>query len=143
MKKGIDFTGIAAIPFVHDGNGEYVVGLRTEKCRDEHNCWEPIGGGGLKVGETIEETLHRELIEELGTSPVKIESLGYREVFREVDGKKSHWIMFDFKVQVDRTEVKIMEPEMCSELRWCKPNEVPKPMLSAFPAFLEKYKDKL
>jgi len=143
MKKGIDNIGIAVIPFAHDGQGNYVVGLRTKKCRDEHNVWEPTGGGGLKHGETIEEGVIREMKEELGVTPFNLKSLGVREVFRDIDGQKSHWIMFDYKVQVDPSQVKIMEPDKCSELRWCKPEDIPHPQHSQFPIFIEANKDKL
>lgn len=141
MIKGIDFIGIAVIPFIHDGEGNYVVGLRTNKCRDEHDRWEPTGGGGVKIGETTEEAVLREVQEELGTKPFNIIALGHREVFREHEGKITHWICFDFKAQVDPTKVKIMEPDKCAELRWCKHTEIPEPMVSQFPLFLEKHKD--
>ena len=143
MKKGIDYIGIAVVPFAHDGKGNYVLGLRTENCRDEHNRWEPTGGGGLEHGETIEGAISREIQEEIAAKPFNFEYLGMREVFREHEGKKTHWITFDYKVQVDPEKVKIMEPEMCAELRWCKIHEIPEPMHSQFPIFLERYKDKL
>lgn len=141
MTKGVDYIGATVVPFSHDGNGKYLLGLRTEKCRDEQGCWEPTGGGGLEHGETIEEGLIREVQEEIGTKPFNIEYLGFREVFREANGKKTHWLVFDYKVQVKPEEVKIMEPEMCSELRWCAIDEIPEPAHSQFPIFLEKYKE--
>lgn len=143
MKKGIDYIGVAVVPFAHDGQGNYVLGLRTENCRDEHNRWEPTGGGGLEHGESIEEAIKREVKEEIGTTPFNLEYLGVREVFREHDGQKTHWLAFDYKVEVKPEEVKIMEPHMCAELRWCKIDEIPEPMHSQFPFFLDKYKDKL
>lgn len=142
MINGQDNIGVFVIPIAHDGSGNYVVGLRTEKCRDEHNCWEPTGGG-VEFGETLEEAVVREVQEEVGAKPFNIEYLGLREVFREHKGKKTHWIAFDYRVQVDPTEVKIMEPEKCAELKWCTIDKIPTPMHSQFPLFLERYKDKL
>lgn len=143
MKKGIDYVGVAIIPFVHDSQGNYVVGFRTENCRDNRNTWEPTGGGGLKFGETVEDGVRREIKEELGADVVNMERLGVREVFRELDGEKTHWIMFDYKVEVDPQQVKIVEPDKCAELRWVKPDAIPEPMMDGFPQFLEAYKEKL
>ena len=143
MIKGVDYTGIAVVPISHDGKGKYLLGKRTDKCRDEHNRWEPTGGGGVEVGEELESALVRELKEEIGATPFNIEYLGMRQVFREHDGKKTHWIAFDYRVQVDPNEVKIMEPDMCSELSWFALGDFPEPQHSQFPIFLEKYKDQL
>lgn len=143
MTKGEDYIGVAIVPFLHDGEGNYLVSLRTENCRDEQHTWEPLGGGGLKFGETIEEGIVREVLEETGAKPFNFQYLGLREVFREHEGKKTHWLAFDYVAQVKREEVKIMEPDKCAEIRWCKPNEIPEPMHSQFPLFLERYKDTL
>lgn len=143
MRKGLDYIGVAVVPFLHDGKGNYLLSLRTDKCRDEHNTWEPLGGGGLKFGETLEEAMLREVKEETGAVPFNFEYLGLREVFREHDGCKTHWLAFDYRAQVNPEHVSIMEPDMCAEIRWCTPDEIPKPMHSQFPIFLERYKDKL
>ena len=143
MKKGYDYIGQAAVTMCHDGNGKYLLGLRSDKCRDEHLRWDPIGSGGIEFGDTIEETIHKEVKEECNADVLKIERLGVREVFREIDGKQSHWIQHDFKVQIDPSQVKINEPDKCLELRWCTIDEIPEPRHSQFPIFLEMYKDKL
>lgn len=143
MQRGIDHIGVAVVPFSHDGNGKYLLGLRTDKCRDEQGRWEPTGGGSIEHGEALEEALIREVREEIGAKPFNIEFLGFREVFREFDGKRTHWVAFDYRVQVDPAEVRIMEPEMCAQLRWCAIDAIPEPAHSQFPVFLEKYKDKL
>lgn len=143
MKKGLDYIGVAVIPFVHDGKGNYLVGLRTENCRDEHNKWEPIGGGGVEVGETLEQAIKREVKEETGATAEKVELMGMRECFRNLDGKDTHWIMYDYKVLVNPQEVYIVEPDMCAEIRWVKPNEVPEPMMNGFAEFLEINANKL
>jgi 8-oxo-dGTP diphosphatase len=143
MQKGVDYIGVAIVPFLHDGNGRYLVGLRTDKCRDEHFTWEPLGGGGLKFGETIEEAIVREVLEETGAKPFNFKYLGFREVHREHEGKKTHWLAFDYQAQVNPETIKIMEPEKCAEIRWCTVTEIPTPMHSQFPLFLERYKDRL
>ncbi len=143
MQKGVDYIGVAVVPFLHDGQGNYLLSLRTDKCRDEHFCWEPLGGGGLKFGELIEDAILREVQEEAGAKPFNLEYLGLREVQREHEGKKTHWLAFDYRAQVNPEEVKIMEPEKCTEIRWCTIEEIPNPLHSQFPLFLERYRDRL
>lgn len=143
MQNGVDFIGNAAVTLCHDGKGKYLLGLRSDKCRDEHFKWDPIGTGGIEFGDTIETTIRREVKEECGADVLHIEFIGTREVFRENEGKITHWIQFDHLVQIDPAQVKIMEPDKCLELRWCTMDEIPEPRHSQFPFFLEKYKDRL
>lgn len=143
MRKGENYIGVAIVPFLHDGNGKYLLSLRTENCRDEQHTWEPLGGGGLKFGETLEEGIFREVLEETGAKPFNFEPLGLREVFREHEGKRTHWLAFDYRAQVKRDDVKIMEPDKCAEIRWCTIKEIPEPMHSQLPVFLERHKNKL
>jgi ADP-ribose pyrophosphatase YjhB (NUDIX family) len=143
MKKGIDFPGISVVAICHNGEGKYLLELRSDKCRDEHGRWSNVGAGGLEAHESLEEALRREIKEECGADVLDIEPLGYREVFRETDAGRTHWIAFDFRVQIKPDMVSITEPEMCLEQRWFKLEEFPEPLHSQFPYFLEKYKDKI
>jgi ADP-ribose pyrophosphatase YjhB (NUDIX family) len=143
MQKGVNYIGIAMVPFLHDGAGNYLVGLRTDKCRDEHHTWEPLGGGAVIFGESISDAIVREVKEETGAEPFNLEYLGHREVFREHSSTPTHWIAFDYKAEVDRASVKIMEPDKCAEIRWCTIANLPDPLHSQFPLFLERYRDTL
>ncbi|MCA9366136.1 NUDIX hydrolase [Candidatus Kaiserbacteria bacterium] len=143
MKKGIDFIGVGVVCLCHDGNKRYLLGLRSDQCRDEHFKWDPIGSGGIKHGETIEDAVRREVLEEVGTSPLDLERIGMRETFRELDGQKYHWIQFDYLVRIDPNQVSNPEPEKCLEMRWCSIDEFPeeKDLHSQFPKFLNTYKE--
>ena len=143
MQKGFDHIGVSVIPFCHDGNGNYLVSQRGEGCKDERGAWEPVGGGSVEQNESLEDAVRREIKEECGADVTHIEFMGFREVFRTIDGKQSHWIAFDFKVEIDPAHVSITEPEKCTELRWCTPAQIPEPQHSQFPLFLEKYKELL
>lgn len=131
--------------FCHDGKGNYLVAKRSQNCRDEQGLWDP-GGGGLKFGEKIEDAVYREMREEYATSPLAIEHLGYRDVFREQNGLPTHWVAHDFRVLVDPAEVKIGEPHKCDELRWGTIEEIKSlgdELHSQFPAFFAKHEGKL
>jgi 8-oxo-dGTP pyrophosphatase MutT (NUDIX family) len=143
MKKGIDFTGIGACYFCHNGKGQFVMAQRSQNSRDERGVWD-IGAGSVELGETVEQTLIREIKEEYCTDVISFELLGYRDVFRQdQDGNKTHWLAIDFKVLVKEELVKIGEPHKFDNIGWFTVNTLPKEIHSQLPKFLEKYKSKL
>jgi len=142
MKKGIDYPGVGIVFFCHDGAGNYLLNKRSKNCRDEHGRWDP-GGGSLDLGEKVEDTLKREIAEEYCADVLDFKFMGYRDVLREHEGKKTHWIALDFKVHIDRSKVKNGEPHKFEELEWFSLGNLPSPLHSQFNAALEKYKDTL
>jgi len=143
MKKGIDFIGVGVVNLCHDGKGNYLLGHRSDQCRDEHFKWDPVGSGGVKQGESIRDAVVREVKEETGADAIDINHIGWRETFRELDGKTYHWIQFDHLVLVDPTQVSNPEPDKCLELRWCSLENFPatSELHSQFPVFLETHKN--
>ena len=141
-KKGVDFTGVSVVFICHDGKGNILMNKRSQKCRDEQGRWD-IGAGSLEFGDKIDETLKREIKEEYCTEVLGYEFLGFRDVHREVNGRKTHWVSLDFKVHVDRSKVQIGEPHKMDEISWFPIGTIPQPIHSQVPYFLEKYKDKL
>lgn len=142
MDKGKDYTGISIVFLCHDGKGNILLSKRSTKCRDEHGTWDP-GGGGLEFGDTVENTLKKEITEEYCTDVLDFEFLGYRDVHREHDGRKTHWLALDFKVLVDRNKVKNGEPHKLDAVEWFRLDNLPQPQHSQFPNFLRLYKNKI
>lgn len=142
MKKGIDYTGITVVYLCHDGQNNFLFNKRGENCRDEQNTWD-CGRGGLEFCDTVENTLKKEIKEEYCTDVFDFEFLGYRDVHRENNRIKTHWIALDFKVLVEKEKVKNGEPHKFDEVKWFKLNNLPTPLHSQFPIFLKLYKDKL
>lgn len=140
MKKGEDYIGIAVVYFCHDGKGNFLLNKRGKNCRDEHGTWDP-GGGGIEFGDTIEDTLKKEIKEEYCTDIINSEFLGYRDVRREHNGKNTHWVSLDFKVLVDRDKVSNGEPHKFDSVKWFTLDNLPSPLHSQFPKFLELHKD--
>jgi len=142
MKKGIDYTGVAVVFYCHDGNDSYVMNKRNNKCRDEKGVWD-FGGGALDVGEGLDDCVKREVSEEYGTRPMNLEFLGFSEEFRKHENMPTHWIIFWYKVLVNRDEVINNEPEKHDEIGWFTLDNLPNPLFPKLKEDLKRYKDKL
>jgi 8-oxo-dGTP diphosphatase len=141
MTPGVDYPAVTIVFFCHDGQGNYLFNKRSVRCRDEHGCYDP-GGGLLELHESVGDLLHRELFEEYNAVPLEYEFLGMREMHRVNAGKKTHWVALDYKVLVDRKQVKNNEPRKFDELVWRKMDSLPAPMHSQFEVAYEKYKER-
>ncbi|MDK2899370.1 MAG: 8-oxo-dGTP diphosphatase [Patescibacteria group bacterium] len=141
--KGISFTGITTVFYCHDGKGNLFLAKRSNNARDEHGRWD-VGGGGLKHGQSVEDSLKRELIEEYDVVPKKIDFMNYYDAFRETpDGMPTHWVALNFACLVDPKEVKINETDMFDDFGWFKLANLPKPLHSQLDKFVDKYGDVL
>lgn len=144
MRKAIDYPAVGVVFLCHDGAGNVLYGKRTQQARDEQGRWD-IGGGGLHVGESLLDSVRREVTEEYCAHIIDVVPLGYREIHRhhEETGEKTHWISFDFAVQVNRDTVAIGEPEKCEEIVWCQWGTEPSPVHSQWHLFQIKYAQEL
>ncbi len=115
---------------------------RGSASRDEHGVWD-IGAGSIEFGDTIEETLKREIKEEYCTDVLSAEFLGYRDVHREHHGEQTHWVALDFAVKVEPVTVGNGEPDKFEEVRWFTLDAMPKELHSQLPRFLELYRHRL
>lgn len=141
--KGISFTGITTVFFCHDGQGRLFLHKRSKKTRDEHGRWDP-GGGGLKHGQSVEESLRREVNEEYGVEPLKVDFIGYFDAFRKnQDGHDTHWLAMCFAVLIDPAKAKINEPDMVDDSGWFSLDNLPKPLHSQFDYFMSLHGPKL
>ncbi|MBI4895050.1 MAG: NUDIX domain-containing protein [Candidatus Aenigmarchaeota archaeon] len=142
LKRGVDFIGVSIIYFCHDGKGNFLMAKRNNNTTDEHGRWD-IGGGKLEFGDSVENTLRREIIEEYCTDVISFEFLGYRDVHRIHNDKKTHWIGLDFKVLIDPNKVKIGEPNKFDQIGWFTLKNIPENIHSQLPKFFELYKNKI
>jgi len=128
-RRGVDFIGVT-VPFVvHDGKGNVLLQKRSQKCRDERGRWD-VGGGSMEFGETFEEAVRREVFEELGAKPIKVEFLKAYNALRDNNGTPTHWVCLVHAVQVDPKKVKVSEPDYIDEIGWFTTEKLPKPLHS-------------
>lgn len=135
-RRGVDHIGLSACSIIHDGKGKILLLKRGKKARDEHGKWD-ICGGAIEFGESIDEAVKRELMEELCVEPLDIDFLTVYDSHREHEGRKTHWIAIVYAVTVDPKKVKIGEPHKIEEIGWFTTNTLPSPLHSQFHKNLE------
>ena len=131
MKIGYDFVGITTPFYCYDGEGNFLMHKRSDQCRDEHHRWDS-GSGKLEFELSLEENVLQEVLEEYGCKGEIQERLPAYDIFREMDGVKTHWIAIPFFVKVNREEVKNNEPQKIEEIGWFKIDHFPEPLHTGF-----------
>jgi 8-oxo-dGTP diphosphatase len=140
MKAGKDYIGVSVAFFCHDGQGNFLFHKRSQNCRDEQGSWDS-GGGKLEFGETFEEGLMRELLEEYGCTGTIDEALPPNSYIREDESNKRHWVILPYIVKVKRDDAKLNEPESMTAIGWFKMSDLPEPLHSGVKSDIEMYKE--
>jgi 8-oxo-dGTP diphosphatase len=129
-QRGIDFIGVTCSFLCHDGKGNILMHKRSKNCRDEQGKWDN-GAGALEHGDSVEDTVKREVKEEYGADTKELKFIGYLDVNRKLDdGTNTHWICIMHAVKVDPKQVKNNEPYKIEEIGWFDSEHLPKPLHS-------------
>jgi 8-oxo-dGTP diphosphatase len=132
MIKGVDYIGVTATALVHDGKGRILLQKRGPEARDERGRWD-FCGGSIEFGDTIEQTIRKELMEELSLTQLSMEFLTVYDALRTNDaGAATHWVAIMYAVKVDPSQVKIGEPHKIAEIGWFRAKDLPSPRHSQF-----------
>ena len=95
--------------------------------RKDNNCWAQHGGG-MEIGETLEETAKRELLEETGLIANSLEFLGVFSgkelLYTYPNGDKVCNVCISYVCQDFSGEL-LNETDETSELKWFSINEIP------------------
>lgn len=106
-----------------------------------------IVGGHVEYGESINETVRRELLEEIGTVPERIEFLHLSDqIFPEWFHRKAHFIFLNFVAWIeDVSQIKLCEREF-TDHKWMSANDalaLPETeLVASIPFVIEEYKKK-
>ncbi len=129
LKRGVDYIGVNCVFWCHDGEGKVLLHKRSGKCRDEQGAWD-CGAGAMEFGETFEDTVTREVLEEYGAEPLKIEYITTKNVLRTHNGAPTHWVKNMHWVLVDPAKVRNGDPEKIDEVGWFALDALPTPLHS-------------
>ena len=122
MIAGKDFVGVGIGAMVRNEKGEILFLKRTEKCRNEAGKWN-FPGGGLEFGETQDEAVKREVLEETGLEVKIVRILKIIDHIIEEEGQ--HWFNPIYETKVVGGNLENMEPHKCSEIKWFSPDKLP------------------
>lgn len=107
---------------VNDKN-EVLLLKRSVKSRDEYGYWSQPGGG-VDYGETVEDGIKRELMEEVGVEVDLIRLLCYTDQIK-VSGPE-HWVSISYLAKISSGEPNNMEPDKHSQMKWFSLSKLPK-----------------
>ena len=135
--RGIDHIGVSAYAVIHDGHGSILLMKRGPKARDEQGSWD-ICGGAIEFGESIDEAVCREVLEELCCEVLDLEYLITYDAHRILNGRRTHWVAIVHTARVNPDEIQIGEPEKIAEIGWFTKKTLPKKLHSQFGKTLSK-----
>ncbi|WP_259781580.1 NUDIX domain-containing protein [Aestuariispira ectoiniformans] len=108
--------------------------LARRKRDPEAGHW-GILGGKVEWGETVEDTVVREIEEEAG---VKIRLTGLACLVDQIaDDGSSHWVNAVYRADIVDGEPKVMEPEALEDMGWYDLDNLPGPLTRSTEEFLK------
>ena len=137
-KPGVDFVGVGVGVLVRNEAGEMLLGLRSEKCRNEAGKW-TAPGGCVEFGETLEEAAIRETREEYGIE-VKVTRL-LKLHNHILSDEKQHWVNPIFEARLVKGEPKMMEPDKIVKIGWFPLDRLPENITVNWIQFMKEVKE--
>ncbi len=127
---GLDHVGISvAFLIIHPDDDNIfpleltccraVFSKRGPRCRNEIGKWE-FGGGGLELGETIEEAVRREAKEEYGLD-IEVFCQDYDICEQFIEGQ--HWVCVIVAALAKDSNIQVSEPNKVIDPQWVKITE--------------------
>ena len=118
MKKievGTDCIGVGVGALILDEYNRVFLALRSQNAKNERGTWE-IPGGAVEFNETLEEAIHREVMEEFGVTISIIKR--FNVVDHILPEEKQHWVAQTFLCRIVAGVPTNKEPEKCDKVGW-------------------------
>jgi mutator protein MutT len=137
MKQGKDYIGVGVGAMIFNDKGELLLKKRSGEVRNERGCWE-IPGGAVKFGETMAQSIVREVKEEVNLNVVIVEQLMAFDHLIPDEGQ--HWVSTLFIVKPTQGQTpKNLEPHKCDGLGWFAIDNLPSPLSIVTKLKIEAY----
>lgn len=126
MKQGIDYIGVSVGALILNNKHELLLLKRSMQARNEKGKWE-APGGGVHFGETLEEAIKREMMEEIGVDILLLKQFpAQSELLAQ---EKQHWVATTFVAKIKgRQKPRLMEAGKHDAIGWFALNNLPKPL---------------
>lgn len=126
MKRGVDYIGVSAGAMIINDQGELFLSKRSQKATNERGCWE-TPGGAVEFGETLIQTVKREILEEYGVHLQIIKQFPAEDHI--ILAEKQHWVATTFLAKIKYAEKPIIkEPDKCDAIGWFSLDKLPIPL---------------
>jgi mutator protein MutT len=125
MSANVPRVGTGVI--IENTDGKILVGKRIGSHAPKYS----IPGGKLKLGETFEHAIKREVKEETSLALENLKVICVTNDLETYQQDGVHYISVILFTRTFKGEPKIMEPDKCEEWLWCDPKDLPKPHYDA------------
>jgi len=128
MKAGKDYVGVGCGGIIiNEEENKVLLVKRSLNSRTEPGYWSRPGGE-VEYGETIEEAVKREILEETG---IITKVTKFLELTQIIDKEKgNHWIALGYLAKYISGEPKNLEPEKHNEVKWFSLSKLPTKLTS-------------
>lgn len=137
MKPGKDYIGVGVGAFIVNDRNEFLMLLRSKDSKVEPGTW-MIPGGKVDFNEKMEDTVKREIMEEIGVELEVVEPIKTNDHI--IPGQ--HWVTTTFLCKIKGGEPVIKEPHKHDDIKWFKMDEMPGNLSVASANSLNAYKEK-